>query len=397
VRPKSGEDEMNRLIESLALAAAGALALGGVAFGQNVPAQFVVSGKAAEKIQDFTTINLATAEHLAESCEKAVTAKGGGVHTIMVLDNDGNRVYMDRMDGQAYINIVTAEMKARTALMTREPSKVYANRTAQDPTQEFQEIQLGYYPVSGALPIIVNKQMIGVIGIGGFPPNPPVWSDEICAHTALVEVIGPSVAPLMEDLPRRPNVPNPNAVPVPRFVTATPPKATLAPEFVVGSKAAGSVFDGNQISLAAAKKVARACRDWAASKGSTMSLYIIDDAGEFVHIERMDGQVSSDNRTALLKAQTALKTRQPTSMSAAQVKNNPGGLPRTTMFFNYFADPGGIPIVVDGQMIGAIGVSGVGNDDENCAIEGLKAAFGEHVTLPVYTAAPAGGRGGRGG
>ena len=89
----------------------------------------MVSGKDAEKIQDFTTINLNTAERIAETCEKAVTAKGGGQHTITVLDNDGNRVYMDRMDGQSYINIVTSDMKARTALMGREPSKTYANRT----------------------------------------------------------------------------------------------------------------------------------------------------------------------------------------------------------------------------------------------------------------------------
>ena len=38
------------------------LALGSVPLAQSVPAQFVVSGKAAEQIQDFTTINLATAE-----------------------------------------------------------------------------------------------------------------------------------------------------------------------------------------------------------------------------------------------------------------------------------------------------------------------------------------------
>jgi len=37
-------------------------------------------------------------------------------------------------------------------------------------------------------------------------------------------------------------------------------------------------------------------------------------------------------------------------------------------------------------MIGAIGVGG-GAMDEDCAIEGLKATFGEHVTLPVYPAA----------
>ncbi|MGH9691557.1 MAG: GlcG/HbpS family heme-binding protein [Candidatus Acidiferrales bacterium] len=378
-------------IVALGLAAVGAIALSGVARAQNVPEQFVVSGKAAEKIHDFTTINLATAERIVDACENAVTAEGGGEHTIIVLDHNGNRVYMDRMDGQGYLNIVTAEMKARTALLGQEPSKSYMNRVIQDPTEEFQDIQLGIYPVAGALPIVVNEQLIGAVGAGGYRPNPPVWSDEICAHKALVEVIGPSVPPLLEDLPPRRN-PNRGNAPVPRFVTAMPPKPSLPAEFVVGGKAATNVFDGNQISLATAKKIGRACRDWAASKGVTMSLYVVDNAGEMVHMERMDGQLPNDIRTALLKAQTALKTRQPTSIGAAQLKNNPGGLLRTTALFNFFEVSGGIPIVVDGQMIGAVGVSGVeGGQDENCAIEGLKAAFGEHVTLPVYSDAAGGG------
>src|SRR4029077_13359544 len=105
----------------------------------------------------------------------------------------------------------------------------------------------------------------------------------------------------------------------------------------------------------------------------------------------MDGQVYNNIRTAMLKAQTSLRTRQPTSANAAQVKNNPGGAARTTTYFNLFTNAGGIPIVVDGQMIGAVGVGGgAGGGDEACAIEGLKAAFGEHVTLPVYPATSAG-------
>ena len=116
-----------------------------------------------------------------------------------------------------------------------------------------------------------------------------------------------------------------------------------------------------------------------------MSLYILDSGGVFVHMERMDGQQFNNIRTALLKAQTSLKTRQPTSMREAQLKNDPAGFPRVLLFFDFFAVSGGIPIVVDGQMIGAIGVGGgAGGGDENCAIEGLKATFGEHVTLPVY-------------
>ena len=374
---------------ALALAAVGVIAWSGAALAQNVPQQFVVSGKAAEKIGDFTTINLATAERIADTCEAAAT-EHGGQHTIAILDKAGNEVYMDRMDGQGYLNIITAEMKARTALLGRQPSKHYMNQVIQDPNSEFELLQLGFYPVAGGLPIVVNEQLIGVVGAGGFRPNPPVWSDEICAHTALVKVFGPSVPPLLEDLAPRRN-PNPGKAPVPHFAAATPPKPSLPAEFVVGSEAAAKVFDGNQISLASAKKIARACRDWAAPKGGLMSLYILDPAGEIVHMERMDGEVANDLHAALLKAQTALRTRQPTSIGAAQVENNPGGLPRNTELFKFFDVSGGVPIVVDGQMIGAMGVSGgAGGGDENCAIEGLKAAFGDHVTLPVYPAAAGG-------
>jgi uncharacterized protein GlcG (DUF336 family) len=381
---------MSVRIMAAGLVVAGAVALGSVALAQTVPSQFVVSGKAAEQIQDFTTINLATAERIAETCETLAAAQGVAI-SIMVLDNDGNHVYMDRMDGQGYLNIVTAEMKARTALLGREPSKNRMNRVLQDPTQEFQQIQLGFFPNSGGLPIAVNKQLIGAVGVGGSAPRVPVWSDEICAHKALTEVIGPSVPPLVQDLPPRQN-PNPGNAPVPRFVPAAPPKSSLPAEFVINAKAATNVFDGNQISLAAAKKVARVCRDWAASKGGSMSLYIINTAGEFVHMERMDGQVFNNIRTALLKAQTALRTRQPTSIRAAQLRNDPSGLPRSTAYYDFFTVAGGIPIVVGGQMIGAVGVGGgAGGGDENCAIEGLKATFAEHVTLPVYPVATASG------
>ena len=367
------------------LAAVGVAALCGVAPAQKVPEQFVVSGKAAEKIQDFTTINLATAERIAEACEALAGGENVGI-SILVLDNDGNHVYFDRMDGQSYLGIVTAEMKARTALADRASSKLRMNQVTEDPTRELQYIQLGLFPNSGGLPIVVDKQLIGAVGVGGSAPRVPVWSDEICAHKAMIQVLGPSVPPLVQDLPPRRN-PNPGNAPVPRFAANTTPKSTLSPEFVVGGKNAAGIFDANQISLAAAKRIGRACRDWAAAKGGTMSLYVIDNEGELVHMERMDGQIYNNIRTALLKAQTALKTRQPTSVRTAQLKNDPAGIPRQLEMFGFFTNSGGIPIVVDGQMIGAVGVGGgAGGGDEACAIEGLKAAFGDHVALPVYPA-----------
>ena len=96
-----------------------------------------------------------------------------------------------------------------------------------------------------------------------------------------------------------------------------------------------------------------------------MSLYVLDNAGEFVHMERMDGQVSNNMRTALLKAQTALKIAPAHFDPRRAAQERSGGIPRSAVFFNLLRQSGGIPIVVDGQMIGAVGVGGVaGGGDE---------------------------------
>lgn len=359
------------------------LSLAATASAQNSPSKFVIGGETAKKIHDFTTINLATAERIAETCEGLARKEGVAV-SIYILDNDGNHVYMHRMDGQGYLNIVTAEMKARTALMGREASKNRMNRVIKDPTIELQQIELGFFPNSGGLPIVVNDQLIGTIGVGGSAPRVAQgWSDEICAHKALTEVVGPQ-PPLLEDLPR-PAPANPGNAPVPRFGLAqgVTPKSSLPPEFVVSGRGAANIYDANQISGEAAKKIARTCRAWAVDHGGSVSIYIIDTHGTFVHQERGDGQIYNNIRTAMLKAQTALQSRQPTSIVAAQLRNDPSGTPRQLVQFGFFPVAGGIPIVVDGAMIGAIGVGG-GSADENCAIEGLKAAFGDHVLLPSY-------------
>ena len=374
---------MKRIQRAGLLCAVFALAV--TASAQNLPSQFVISGETARKIRDFTTINLATAERIAETCE-GLARKEGVAISIYILDNDGNHVYMHRMDGQGYLNIVTAEMKARTALTGREASKNRMNRVIQNPDTELQQIQLGFFANSGGLPIVVNDQLIGAVGVGGSAPRVAQgWSDEICAHKAMIEVLGPQ-PPLVEDLPR-PAAANRGNAPVPRFglPQSVVPRSSLPPEFVVSGRAAANIFDANQISSEAAKKIARTCRAWAAQRGGAASIYIIDTHGTFVHQERGDGQVYNNIRTAMLKAQTALQTRAPTSISGAQLRNDPSGQPRQLMQFGFFAVSGGLPIVVDGEMIGAIGVGGgAGGGDENCAIEGLKAAFGDRVLLPVY-------------
>jgi len=376
---------MKHRIMIWSIAAAGVLAIGSQAFAQAVPEKFVLSGKAAEKTGEYDTINLATAQKLAETCESLVANRNGG-HTIVILDPAGNDVYMDRMDGLGYTNIVTAEMKAHTALLGKRPSKFYMNQLVHDPTAEASQVALGLYAVAGGLPIIVNKHMIGAIGIGGFGPNPPVWSDEICARNSMLEVFGPPVADLLEDLPAQHGGGG-------RLNATATPKPNVPSEFVISSKNS-RVFDANQISLATAKKIGLSCRNWAASKGQGMSLYVLDTAGEMVHMERMDGQGPLDVKSALLKAQTSLRLREATSSRGDLVKSRPHDPSRDTALYGFFLDPGGLPIIIDGQMIGSVGVSGLeGGADEACAVEGLKATFGEHVALPVAAAPAAGGAG----
>src|SRR5205823_784043 len=201
----------------------------------------------------------------------------------------------------------------------REPSKALANRVSKNPDGELQQILLGMFPNSGGLPIIVNDQLIGAIGVGGSAPRVAQgWSDEICGHKALTEVLGPQ-PPLLQDLPPRPAVNKANA-PVPRFELGqgAAPKSSLPPEFVVSGKAAANIFDGFQISGEAAKKIARTCRQFAADHGGTASIYILDTHATFVHQERGDGQIYANMHTAMLKAQSALQARQPTSIRSAQ-------------------------------------------------------------------------------
>ena len=332
--------------------------------------------KLAEQIQDFTTINLATAQRIANACEKAATDQGVQI-SVTVLDKEGNQVYADRMDGQAYLNVITSDLKARTALLGREPSKNRMNRVIQNPGQEFSDIQRGLFPNSGGLPIVVNKQLIGAVGVGGSAPKPPVWSDEVCAHKGLEAVIGPTVAPLGPDLALWQN-PNPGNMPVAKFATAIVPKTALPAEWVVGGKGAATIFDANQISLAAAQKIGpRLFGLGGIERRPSASIFIIDSAGTFVHMERMDGEAYNNVSTALLKAQTALKTRQPTSIRAAQLRTIRRACRDLRPFITSLRLPwgrarrGGRAILV-----GAVGVGGgANNDDENCAVAGLEGNF----------------------
>ena len=139
-------------------------------------------------------INAATAEAITNACRRM--AEEQGLHAaIVILDNFGEVVHQHRMDGAArYIMIHSAKLKAETARLTRRPTVLRENNVVRNPDSAVREWNLGYYPNAGGLPIWVGDQIIGYIGIGGMAARPPEWSDEICAHRAMEEVIGPQPA-----------------------------------------------------------------------------------------------------------------------------------------------------------------------------------------------------------
>ncbi len=171
-----------------------ALAMATTAYAQTpMPlARAVVSDDVAGRTLMKMQINATVARQLVDACLDFAKAQpnGPGTYAIFVLTPTGDIIDAHVMDGVLPIGVETGLMKAQTALYARTPSSEVASRF---PTLEGRAIRmdlgrekgLSYYFVGGGLPIVVEKQLIGAIGVGGGN------MDEMCAYTALTKVLGP--------------------------------------------------------------------------------------------------------------------------------------------------------------------------------------------------------------
>jgi glc operon protein GlcG len=128
----------------------------------------------------------------------------------------------------------------------------------------------------------------------------------------------------------------------------------------------------NKLCLAAsdAQKIVAACKAEAEKNKWNVSIAVVDDGGFLVHLERLDGAVGQSAAIATLKAQTAAMARTPTKALEDIVKERPA----TGAFPGRLAVQGGVPILVQGECVGAVGVSGVKSpEDEQVAKAGLRA------------------------
>ena len=115
------------------------------------------------------------------------------------------------------------------------------------------------------------------------------------------------------------------------------------------------------LSIDDAKQIANACRACAVQNSWNVVIAIVDDGGHTMYLERLDHTQKASSVVAQEKAKTALLFKRPTQAIEAVVASG-----RNVMMMLPGATPieGGLPLVRDGQFVGAIGISGVQSHED---------------------------------
>jgi glc operon protein GlcG len=156
--------------------------------------------------------------------------------------------------------------------------------------------------------------------------------------------------------------------------------------------AASPLLARNQVrlTLAGARAILAGAEAKAQAMGRKMNIAVVDDGGHLLSFERMDGARPASGYTAITKATTAATLRQPSGpLPAGTTSPDPllnislqnaamaSGGKLTTLY-------GGVPVVVDGQVIGGVGVGGgSGEEDAQVARAGIQAFLDQIATPPA--------------
>ncbi len=103
------------------------------------------------------------------------------------------------------------------------------------------------------------------------------------------------------------------------------------------------------------KSMLAACEDKARAMGLAMTIAIVDDGGHLVAFSRMEGVHAGTIELAIGKARSSVLFKRPTAKFEESVAAGTIGLLKLP---NVLPFAGGVPLLVDGQLIGAVGVSG---------------------------------------
>ena len=139
----------------------------------------------------------------------------------------------------------------------------------------------------------------------------------------------------------------------------------------VAGLAGAQVMDKKVLSLDGAKKIAAAAEVEAMKNNWIVVIAVVDDGGHLIYLQRLDGTQTGSVAVAIGKAQTSAGFKRPTKALEDAIA---GG--RNAILALHAATPleGGLPVIINGQVVGAVGVSGVKSvEDAQIAKAGIDA------------------------
>ena len=157
----------------------------------------VIHGKMAEAIREKNELSVVWAEKIAKHCIDEAASHNFGV-AVAIIDQYGTIIYYYRGDGKGKAATESALGKAKTAWNMRAPSRAAINAVNSGNSSDARQIAAGNLLATGGLPIVVDNQFLGAIGVGGTAPS-PTFNDEICGYNALTAILGPQ-PPLLPEV-----------------------------------------------------------------------------------------------------------------------------------------------------------------------------------------------------
>jgi glc operon protein GlcG len=157
---------------------------------------------------------------------------------------------------------------------------------------------------------------------------------------------------------------------IPSVVRSVPVLAGITG--LVTSSATAQVTTQQTLTLDGARRVVAAAEAAARGKAGTGVIAVVDAGGNLMALERLDGTFAAGAHISIGKARTAAQFRKPTKVFEDIIRN--GRTPMVALD-DFTPLQGGVPIVLNGEIVGAVGVSGAASaqEDEDLAVAGAAA------------------------
>lgn len=149
--------------------------------------------------------------------------------------------------------------------------------------------------------------------------------------------------------------------------------AIAACAFTVQAIAQPVYVERKQVSPDAARKMVDACLAFAQQNNIRVGVAVVDISGVLIDFHAMPGGGATMAETAILKAKTAAHWQRSTGELEEDVRTQRNG---ASVWIGDFPRVGGLPIVIDGQVAGAIGIGGAAKQEE-CARHAIDTVIGK--------------------